>query len=1345
MKSTPRNLPRWRAALALATLCVAPCQAADYSTTLSALDPVGYWPFNEATPSPALNTVSSATALGPSGTGYFIESLDGIDGTKGEPGVIGTSVRFYNAGNVVGYSGSKIDIPHTPALNPEPPFTIEFWAKPNTLGNDAFSPLSNLNSYFTGSNRSGWIFYASGAGGFWQFRVGGENSYTASPQSKNGSAVAGKWSHVVGVFDGQEARLYVDGALAATAAASASAPFKINNWVSMRIGSTALAGSDGFITWNHPFGNRQFDGWVDEVAVYASALSAERITTHFTTASAAPGDYGNVVLADNPVGYWKMDEPAFTDPAPVSFPSAANAGSAGADGDATSMYGVLAAQPGVPYSGFASDNRAVFFSGLNGNVAVGDLTNVAPPLNIVGEITLAAWIRPLQRDWYRQIITHGNSATGNATFLRIGPGSGALDSTFYEVGEYSGGAADIVASFPMPPGDRGNWVHLVGTFNGSTWDLYRNGMLVASTSDTVGAVEIPDYNWAIGADTDPNPGAIMGFGGYIDEPAVFARALTAAEVESLYLAANVPPVITRAPVEPAGAVFEGATVQFDVWAEGAPTLSYQWTRNGAPLPGQTATNLNLAGVTAGSSGTYGVVVTNPYGKVTNTVELVVLASPPTITQPPASLSRWNGQAFELAVVASGTEPIQYQWKRNGSPITGANAARYSDVASAATAGSYTVALQNSAGSTESTPAVVTVLPVPAGYGAAVLEDTPLAYWRLGEASGGVAHDYAGGFDGAFRQTTLGRPGFSAVDSDTAAAFSGTGSYVGAIDGRAINFEGNNNLTFTLEAWVNGTAVAGRVTTILAKGTGDSGGAANEQFALDVSEDGMFRFFVRDAGDNAYEAEAGVGPDGTWHHLVGVYDGPSGLLYLYVDGDVAASSTTPSAGVRASSFEVSIGSRRSGVAPEFDLTFEGTIDEVAIYNTALTPERIVAHYGASYGSNRAPFITGQPVAATNYVGLPTSLQVKAAGSVPLTYQWRKNGADIPGATASVLSFPSLAAADAGSYTVRIQNNVSSITSDPATVTVLPQPTTPPAISGLVLRLPFDNNLQDASGSGINGTRRGNPDYVTDGVVGSALHYYTDELGANYVTLGVHPELQLTANANLTVAFWIRLPVNYTGGDLPFFTDADGSTFGTGFVFAPSYGFDGTMGEGDVDGAWAFSVFDAAGAGTGGHGPIGSINDGGWHHLAYVLDRAAGTTVYLDGVPSPYTRQQGTTFGDAGTVSTGAPATIGQDPQGDYPERGSADIDELGVWRRALTPLEAASVYMAGVAKLGFENGQVAEVEVSVETTANGEVKLTWPSGTLQSADAVTGPFADLPATSPYLVTPTSPQKYYRVKL
>jgi hypothetical protein len=280
-------------------------------------------------------------------------------------------------------------------------------------------------------------------------------------------------------------------------------------------------------------------------------------------------------------------------------------------------------------------------------------------------------------------------------------------------------------------------------------------------------------------------------------------------------------------------------------------------------------------------------------------------------------------------------------------------------------------------------------------------------------------------------------------------------------------------------------------------------------------------------------------------------------------------------------------------------------------------------------------------------------------------------------------------------VRITNVSGFLDSTSAVLTVLAPPTNPPSLSGLVVHLPFDNDLTDATGRGNNGTaiqvtatssNVSSPTFVS-GMLGSALHYSSDfgvypcctTTNATYVTLGVRPDLQFGSSTHFSVAYWIRLPPNYAAGDLPFFTDAINSTFSAGFCFAPTYGSQATGGAGSVNGGWAFSLFDGAtGAnGIGVYGDAGSINDGGWHHLVHTIDRVRGMVTYLDGVAAPYAVEAGSSIAAAGNIDTGRPANIGQDPTGRYPESGSADIDDLGVWRRALTALEAGSIYMAGV--------------------------------------------------------------------
>lgn len=82
----------------------------------------------------------------------------------------------------------------------------------------------------------------------------------------------------------------------------------------------------------------------------------------------------------------------------------------------------------------------------------------------------------------------------------------------------------------------------------------------------------------------------------------------------------------------------------------------------------------------------------------------------------------------------------------------------------------------------------------------------------------------------------------------------------------------------------------------------------------------------------------------------------------------------------------------------------------------------------------PLITAQPVAQTGSAGGSVTLSVTATSSVPATYQWRKDGVAIPGATGATLVLSSVTPAAAGSYSVVVTNSAGSVTSSAATVVV-----------------------------------------------------------------------------------------------------------------------------------------------------------------------------------------------------------------------------------------------------------------------------------------------------------------------
>ena len=126
----------------------------------------------------------------------------------------------------------------------------------------------------------------------------------------------------------------------------------------------------------------------------------------------------------------------------------------------------------------------------------------------------------------------------------------------------------------------------------------------------------------------------------------------------------------------------------------------------------------------------------------------------------------------------------------------------------------------------------------------------------------------------------------------------------------------------------------------------------------------------------------------------------------------------------------------------------------------------------------PSITTQPANTTVNVGQTATFRLRAIGSPPLHYQWRKNGANIPGATNSSYTTPPTVAADNGSlFSVVVSNGAGSVTSNNATLTV----TTPPTIT----TQPADRTVRAGLGAKFSVMATGT----------APLHYQWTKNGAN----------------------------------------------------------------------------------------------------------------------------------------------------------------------------------------------------------------------------------------------------------
>ena len=190
----------------------------------------------------------------------------------------------------------------------------------------------------------------------------------------------------------------------------------------------------------------------------------------------------------------------------------------------------------------------------------------------------------------------------------------------------------------------------------------------------------------------------------------------------LTVEASQPPVITQPP-SPQG-VAQGANAIFSVSAEGTPPLNYQWRRDGSVLlesskyVGVNTATLTIVGAQAADQGLYAVTVANAVESVTSEGALLtVYPAPPVITQQPLSQTVSLGDPVSFEVVATATEPVNYQWFRDGTLLTdggrftGTTTARLQIAAvEAEDAGDYRVSVEDAGGSVISTAARLTIRP-----------------------------------------------------------------------------------------------------------------------------------------------------------------------------------------------------------------------------------------------------------------------------------------------------------------------------------------------------------------------------------------------------------------------------------------------------------------------------------------------------------------------------------------------------------------------------------------------------------------------------------------------------------
>ncbi len=161
------------------------------------------------------------------------------------------------------------------------------------------------------------------------------------------------------------------------------------------------------------------------------------------------------------------------------------------------------------------------------------------------------------------------------------------------------------------------------------------------------------------------------FSGYLDDIRLTkgaARYISNFTVPSAMKDATAP-VITQ--LTKSAAVAEGGSVSTTVTAVGSMPMTYQWSKGGVVISGATNATLILTDVSLSTGGDYTVEVSNSEGKVVSHVVKISVDQPVSIVTQPEGGKVTLGENFTMNVVASGTEPISYQWHHGGELVNGA--------------------------------------------------------------------------------------------------------------------------------------------------------------------------------------------------------------------------------------------------------------------------------------------------------------------------------------------------------------------------------------------------------------------------------------------------------------------------------------------------------------------------------------------------------------------------------------------------------------------------------------------------------------------------------------------------
>jgi len=330
--------------------------------------------------------------------------------------------------------------------------------------------------------------------------------------SSNSPVVLNKWQHFALSFKENDVNIYLNG-------------IKIKNISVGKTNNSSIALIGGASS-DYSSGARFFNGSIDEVKIYNTALTEEEIkldynqgssisfgTTNQTIGGTTTSlDYcipGDTSLCNSPIAQWKMDE---------------KTGSTINDDSGNNNIGTFGTGSSAPTWVQGKIGSALNFDGSKQYISINDNSTLKPNTSI----TVESWFNPANKTATGQRIVSKTEGSGYQLSLNETSvcGSTNLCFTLNLSGTY------YTATYPVSNLSNNVWYHVAGTYDGNTVKLFLNGSSVGTTSTIVNSINQSTVPLCIGSEPSATVCNNQGgnFSGKIDQVRIYNYARTPAQI-----------------------------------------------------------------------------------------------------------------------------------------------------------------------------------------------------------------------------------------------------------------------------------------------------------------------------------------------------------------------------------------------------------------------------------------------------------------------------------------------------------------------------------------------------------------------------------------------------------------------------------------------------------------------------------------------------------------------------------------------------------------------------------------------------------------------------------------------